>query len=101
MSVYEHKPWRVAAKQWTGTNFAEVRQFVIDWIGPEDETGPRHPDDDPTLFQFYAWGDDQEVDPNWWIVVPVGGDGLIPGELMWPDDFRAAYEPVGADGSQT
>ena len=90
-NTFVHKPWKVAAIQWTGDNFVEVKQFIYDWIGDQDATGPRaDPDDEFRTLQFYAWGDDQEVDPHRWIVVH---QGLDDGEIMYTDQFQAAYEP--------
>jgi hypothetical protein len=89
--AYVHKPWKVAAIQWTGENFAEVERFARDWIGDPDDIGLRNDrDDDFNMVQFYAWNDDQEVDPERWIVVDREAEDR--GEIMHPDDFRIAYE---------
>jgi hypothetical protein len=102
VTVYTHRPWQVAAIEWTGDNFAEVEQFAHDYLGGPDEIGLRNEPDEYTrldgtvvrfnTLQFYAWGDDQEVDPGKVIVVPLNAGDDIYGELMTADDFRIAYE---------
>jgi hypothetical protein len=90
-NTYVHKPWKVAAIQWTGDNFAAVEQFARDWLGDLDEIGLRNDrDDDFNMVQFYAWNDDQEVDPGYWIVVDREAEDR--GKIMHADDFRIAYE---------
>jgi hypothetical protein len=91
MTTYTHRPWPVAAIQWTGSNFADIEQFVRDNIGDPDDIGLRNEDDEYNMVQFYAWNDDQEVDPGRWIVVYLGLDEPA-GEIMHPDEFRAGYE---------
>jgi hypothetical protein len=90
--TFIHKPWKVAAIQWTGDNFADVEQFARDWIGDPDEIGLRNDgeDNEDNVVQFYAWNDDQEVDPERWIVVHQGAEHG--GEIMHPDEFRMAYD---------
>ncbi|OKI47272.1 hypothetical protein [Micromonospora sp. CB01531] len=98
--VYTHRPWKVAAIQWTGDNFPEVERFLIDNVG--EDCGPRNEPDEGwphekyayNMVQFYAWNGDQEVDPGMWIVVYLGLDEPA-GEIMHADDFRAAYEASG------
>jgi hypothetical protein len=101
MTTYTHRPWRVAAIEWTGSNFADVEQFVRDYIGDPGEVGLRNEPWTETIngrhfsyneIQFYAWGDDQEVDPGKVIVVPLNAGDDARGELMSADDFRIAYE---------
>ena len=95
MSTYAHRPWRVAAIEWTGGNFADVERFLVDNLG--EDCGPRNePDNGYNIVRFEAWGDDQEVDPGRVIVVHL--DVENEGEIMYPDDFRTAYESAG--GSQ-
>lgn len=89
--TYVHKPWKVAAILWTGENFAEVERFARDWIGDLDDIGLRNERDEYNMVQFYAWGDDQDVDPGRWIVVH--RDSEDAGEIMYPDDFQASYQP--------
>ena len=45
--------------------------------------------------KFYAWGDDQEVDPGMWVVVYDDGDG----EIMSDPDFTKRYEKVNNGNS--
>jgi hypothetical protein len=96
--VYTHRPWRVAAIQWTGDNLDQVKEFLRGNVGAEDETGVRtDPEDTGRVLQFYGWGDDQEVDPGRWIVVHLGT--VEPsGEVMYPDDFFGGYEREATDG---
>ena len=88
-AIYTHRPWKVAAILWAGTNFPDVEQFLTANVGENCE--PRNESGEYNTVQFYAWGDDQEVDPGRWIVVHLGSNGAR-GEVMYPDDFRAAYE---------
>lgn len=91
--IYTHRPWRVAAIEWTGSNFAEVEQFARDYIGdPYNDIGLRNEPDEYNMIQFYAWGDDQEVDPGMVIVVPLDAGDDARGETMRADEFRIAYE---------
>jgi hypothetical protein len=102
VTTYTHRPWRVAAIEWTGDNFADVEQFVRDYIGDPNEIGLRNEPDEYVrrdgaivtfnMIRFYAWGDDQEVDPGKVIVVPLDAGDDARGELMSADDFRIAYE---------
>jgi hypothetical protein len=84
----------VAAIQWTGSNFPDVERFLIEHLG--EDCGPRNePDEDDNMVQFYAWDDDQEVDPGWWIVIHLNA-GRPDGEIMHADEFAAAFRPVAA-----
>lgn len=98
--IYTHRPWKVAAVQWTGDNFDKIAEFAREYIGDPDEIGLRNEPWSETIggrtfssnaVQFYAWGDDQEVDPGWWIVVDVDTDDRN-GSTMDEDDFRIAYQ---------
>lgn len=89
--TYIHKPWKVAAIQWKGDNFADIERFARDWIGDLDEIGLRNePDGEYNMVQFYAWNDDQEVDPG--MVIVVDREAEDRGEIMDADAFRIAYE---------
>lgn len=59
--TYVHKPWKVAAIQWTGENFVEVKQFIYDWIGDQDATGPRNDRDDDFTPTCAC-----DLDGDWW-----------------------------------
>lgn len=85
--LYERKPRRVWAIQWTGRNWPAVQQFLADIVG--EDCGPRLEDDGDNVVQFYAWGDDQEVDVGRWIVAypPEGRDG----EILTEREFRGTY----------
>lgn len=103
--AYTHKPWPVAGIKWTGHNFPEVEAFVRTYIGPDDETGVRNDPDEgwPTekfaynTVQFYACGDDQEVDPDGWIVVrtdlPADSRGRV--WTLHDKQFLDEYVPAG------
>lgn len=99
MSTYLHKPWRVHAIQWTGTNRDEIRAFFAEH--PEalpGDCGPYfsrddYPSDPYNELKFYAWGDDQEVDPGWWVVLHYEASEPH-GELMSDDAFTEAYAPA-------
>lgn len=90
MDTYTHKPWRVAAITWTGDNFAEVERFARDWIGDLDDIGLRNERDEYNMVQFYAWNDDQEVDPGMVIVVDLELEDS--GQIVDADAFRIAYQ---------
>jgi hypothetical protein len=102
VTTYTHRPWRVAAIEWTGSNFAEVEQFARDYLGEFDDIGLRNEPDAYTrpdgttvtfnMVQFYAWNDDQEVDPGQVIVVPLDAGDDARGEIMSADEFRIAYQ---------
>ncbi len=93
--IYTSKPVRVAAIEWTGANFAEVEAFAVEHIGALDEIGLRNePDEDYNMVQFYAWGDDQEVDPGRVIVVFIDDEDA--GEIMSSREFAETYEAEAA-----
>ncbi len=92
MTVYTHRPWQVAAIRWTGDNFPDVEQFARDYLGDPDDIGLRNEPDEYNMVQFDAWNDDQEVDPGRWIVVDLGNPDNPTGQIMWDDEFHAAYE---------
>ncbi len=101
MTTYVHRRDRVAAIQWTVDNFDAVKRFAAENIGDSDEIGLRC---EPfelhgrvfNVLQFYAWNDDQEVDPGQWIVVHLERDpDVASGEILSSDDFRCSYEAEG------
>lgn len=108
---YIRKPDPVVAIKWTGHNFADVEQFVRDWVGPDDETDLQNEPDEgwPTerftynTVQFTTVFDDGsrdvedvEVYQGRWIVVhtdfPVGHRERV--EVLDDDLFRRDYEAV-------
>jgi hypothetical protein len=100
VTTYTHKPWRVAAIQWTGSNFADVEQFVRDYVGEPDQIRLRNESftfdilGKPRTFnaiQFDAWGSGHALDPGQWIVAPLGCEGMT-GEVLDADEFRITYE---------
>lgn len=95
MTTYTHRPWRAAAIKWRGDNFTAIEQFCRDYIGDPDDIGLRNERNEYNMVQFYAWGDDQEVDPGRWIVVDLDDPEGTTGQVMFDDDFRIAYEAAG------
>lgn len=100
--IYRRKAHRVAAIEWTGTNFPEVETFLKEWIGG-DCVARNEPDREEingkvyesNIVQFEAWGDDQEVDPGYWIVVyPDDPDG--DGEIMLGEQFEIDFEAANS-----
>lgn len=95
-TAYRRIPYAVQAIRWTGDNYAVVRQFLLD-NGVEDDCICADADwDEFRVFQFYAWNDDQEVDPGRWIVIDT--DPQIPeddrrGDSWSDDEFRIEFEP--------
>jgi hypothetical protein len=89
---FEHSATiRVEAAQWIGDNLDEMKELLKPYI-EGDEDGPFVYSDyvEPYFFasskisgggynmlQFYAWGDDQEVDPGRWVVVYSDDEGEI------------------------
>lgn len=98
MTTYtQHRAWPVVAVQWTGENKEAVKEF-FDRHMPAD-CGPyfEHEDDahcDPdecyNMVQFEAWGDDQEVDPEMWIVKRL--DVEDEGYVMLDSAYREQYD---------
>lgn len=82
--IYTHKCPDVAAVRWLGDNLDEVSTFLERYTGMEPEyLGVRDTKDSFVLrgqtrtyhvLQFYAWGDDQEVDLGRWIVIELDDD---------------------------
>lgn len=86
----------VWAVQWTGSNRFEVQAHIAR-MGDPEEIGPYfsadeesgEPYDNYNTVQFYAWNDDQEVDPtNWIVFFYENGDD---GKVMTDKAFRAKY----------
>lgn len=96
-TTYRRIAYRADAIQWTGDNYADVRQFLLD-NGIDDDCICADADwDEFRVFQFYAWNDDQEVDPGRWIVIDT--DSRIPednrvGQIWTDDEFRCDFEPA-------
>lgn len=91
---YVHKTWRVRAIQFTGSNFSDVRDFLIKYLGeecnPRNDFDIRSPDYMPNMVQFYAWNDDREVDPGMWIVIHRSNNSRE-GEILCSSEFEDAY----------
>lgn len=85
----------VLAAQWTGHNLEEMKELLQDvvesneWDGPEVYSeyiepffihfvgGDKAEESGYNMLKFYAWGDDQEVDPGMWVVVYSDGEGEV------------------------
>lgn len=101
--IYTHKPHRVAALLWTGTNRDEAGRFLRDWLGDDVQVAELDPDEkfdypeDALVLQFYADNDDQEVDPGRWILIdienPEASDRKV--DSFDPDEFAMHFEPAG------
>lgn len=95
---YQLVPWPVDAIQWTGENRDDIKAFLDYLDDPgvhftaDEESGERF--DNYNMVLFYAWGDDQEVDPGQWIVVHIGVEDS--GEVMQDEEFRLNYEAVSS-----
>ncbi len=88
----------VKAVQWSGENLKEMKDLLTGIVYCDDFTGEPQVYSsriEPYLFasgssegynivQFYAWGDDQEVDPGLWVVVYEDLDG----EIMDDEQFN-------------
>ncbi|MGK5677545.1 hypothetical protein [Actinoplanes sp. URMC 104] len=113
-----HRPWRIAAIQWTGHNFDEVEQFVRDYIGPDDETGVRNEPDEGwprekfayNTVQFTVYGggstDDLDIDPGQWIVVhldiPADQGSIERVEIVADsDELSRAYQPAADEPNRS
>lgn len=87
----------VSAVQWTGNNLSEMKDLLKNFVCYNSHDGyevyveeiepfyttymgkrPGY-----SMLKFYAWGDDQEVDPGQWVVVYSDGEG----EIMEDEEF--------------
>jgi hypothetical protein len=88
----------VEACQWDGVNLDEMKRLLAPYVGSNQWDGPEvysseiedyfQPGKTYNMLQFYAWGDDQEVDPGQWVVIYSDGDGAGDGEVMTDGDFK-------------
>lgn len=93
-TAYRLIPYAVHAVRWTGDNYAEVRQFLLDNGIEDDCIGWDGAMDEHRVFQFYAWDDDQEVDPGRWIVVHTDPTAPGPDTTSPPTRADACTSPA-------
>ena len=82
----------VTAAQWNGKNLSEMKDLLADVVGSNPWDGVEvYVDKVDSYFnrasynvlKFYAWCNDQEVDPGQWVVVYSDGEG----EIMEDEEF--------------
>lgn len=98
MTVYTHKPWRVRAVYWSGSNYGDIERFFADNADAFPPDCKPTFDVDPatyTVVQFTAWGRDWELEPRDWLVLHEPGS-VPAGEVLDDEAFRDAYEAVAA-----
>lgn len=98
MDLYEHEKWVVRAKQFTGSNYREVVEFLDKYIGAE--ANPRFysgfdtvSGEDRNLIQFYGWYENWELNPGMWVVIHRSDNGRNV-EIMCPSEFDISYREV-------
>ena len=106
--TYQRPPLKVRAVRWTGDNRGQIEDFLrpvdeaYDGIGlrftADEESGERY--DDYNMVLFSAWGDDQEADPGFWLVVDP--DDPKNGQVMTDAGFTAeGYQLVAEKTGDT
>lgn len=89
-NTWIRRPRPVKAFKWTGDNFTEAQIFCELYLGKESGPYTSYDEyDGKNTLQFYAWNDDQEVDPGRWVVVYVDRDdeGVIMRDAEFLDDY--------------
>jgi len=83
----------VRAAQWDGENLEQMKELLQDvvdsnpWEGLEvcsEYIEAMFGYGGYNMLKFYAWGDDQEVDPGQWVVVYDDNDG----EILTDEEFK-------------
>lgn len=84
---YRKKPVEITAVQWTGTNAAEVREFM----GSDEFVVNRRGGGPPTVRLTTVHGDTAWARVGDWIIPEAEAGRFYPCK---PDVFAATYEPV-------
>jgi hypothetical protein len=124
-NIYQRKPETVFAKYWDGSRkgYHEIKKwmtpFLLESSGPycqywdEYDEPPLTFDPDASVYtnaqlydyayrtiQFYAWDDDQEMEPNSWVLFydsernNTKHYSIKSGKFMSDIEFQMYYEPV-------
>jgi hypothetical protein len=98
MSKFDYEYVRtVRAAQWLGDNLEEMKELLKDSVYSNEFDGPEVYTEDIeamfgyggyTMLKFYAWEDDQEVDPGQWVVVYDDGEY---GEILQDGEFTSMF----------
>ena len=99
----------VRAAKWTGNNLDEMKELLKDVVDSNEFDGPEVYSDyveamfirslgenigGYNMLIFYAWGRDNEVDPDPWVVVYDNGeDGQIMNDTIFNNTFKKKSDP--------